>query len=100
MSYDYYENLDCDTAKARLKALENGLDELGRALTELPEVPNIDVLILLSSPAMNTQGVNFGGIGKELQSKHGIEAVPPNCEVENAAGLWKVIRDAVEKCRN
>jgi len=100
MDYDYYKNLDCDYAKDRLKTLETGLHDLGIALNELPEVPNRNVLVLLAEPAMNVRGKNFGDIGKKLQRIHGVDAVPPNCEIEHGAGLWKVLRDAVEKCGN
>ena len=44
---------------------------------------------------MSMHGVN--GRGKELQRIHGLDAIPPKCEYECAAGLWDLIKSGIEK---
>lgn len=69
--------------------------ELSVAFEDLPEVPSIEVLWLLSEAATPRVVKGLWVEGKRLQRKHGITAIPPKTELENAAGLWSLIRDAV-----
>jgi hypothetical protein len=81
-----------------------------RDLKNLPEVPSVETMFLLSSAAMNSgHGRWLWYIGKELQRRwremqreKGIDAfdlgwggVPMKCEYEYAAGLWTLIRTAI-----
>ncbi len=95
-----------------LKPLENllGIDELRRevrrswslefdladALTELPEVPPVSVLLFLGSGRIS----KFPGdweVGKDMQNKYGLEKVPPKTECELGAGVWMRLREKLIK---
>jgi len=95
MGSNYYENLNCATAKNRLATLDHGLYELGKALNELPDVPSINVLLLLSKPAMQVKGMALWEMGKELQLKYGLDLIPPNAELETGAGFWEIIKNGL-----
>ena len=68
--------------------------ELYNALSLLPEVPSLRVLKLLSESAY-AMPPHVKNRGNELQRKHGLEKIPPVSEMEWAAGLWIVIREAI-----
>ena len=67
-------------------------DKLIEALVDLPEVPPIDVLRLLSGFAMNVRKPDLWTIGKKLQRKFGLSIIPSKTEYECSAGLWHCIR--------
>src|SRR5882724_10503478 len=59
------------------------------ALRDLPEVPPVIVLHLLSSAG---KWPDDNSMGKQLQRKHGLDAIPPKSEYETGAGIWSRIR--------
>ena len=69
------------TARARSRA---SLD-IRAALRNLPEVPPVEVLRLLSGLGNFPEDCNEG---KRLQEKHGSDAIPYKTEIELAAGFW------------
>ena len=74
--------------------MENADIEFATAVQRLPEVPSIAVLRFLSTAAYSVPS-DVKDRGKCLQRLHGLEAIPPVSELEWAAGLWSVIRDAL-----
>ncbi|GGE36486.1 hypothetical protein GCM10007276_12480 [Agaricicola taiwanensis] len=67
------------------------------ALIDLPEVPPVAVLDLLSDAGarghMLQPPKNFGAAGKMMQRQYGLDAIPPNSECEAGAGYWKHLRE-------
>ena len=68
--------------------------KFAEAVQMLPVVPSIDVLSFLSTAAYSVPS-HVKSRGKELQRIHGLDAIPPVSEIEWAAGLWEVIRNAL-----
>lgn len=59
---------------------------------ELPEVPSVAALRALCDLSSWRRDHE---LGKQMQRKYGIAAVPPKSEYEDAAGLWARIRPAL-----
>jgi hypothetical protein len=92
------EHLTMTTEELRreVRDLWDQKDALNKALRDLPEVPPVDALRAISSAAMNIHYPKVWELGKVLQRKHGLTAVPPKTEYEAAAGLWARIRIGIK----
>ena len=69
--------------------------ELSEEIRTMPIVPSKRILVLLSTAAYSIPD-HIKDKGKELQRKHGLEKIPPVAEMEWAAGLWSLIREAIK----
>jgi len=83
-------------AQADAEQLRNVRYDFASAIEKLPEIPSVSVLEFLSSAAYSAPSI-VKDKGKELQRIHGIKMIPPTAEIEWAAGLWSVIRDAMRE---
>jgi hypothetical protein len=88
-----YENtLSIDELRRELRYSLDVQYGVLRALREVPEFPKAFVLMHLGSAAKYPEDWKRG---KELQSKHGLDVIPPKTECELGAGLWDRIRSAL-----
>jgi hypothetical protein len=91
----YINRMDADQLRRELVIVLEQRIALSEALLELPEVPPVEALMALAHAGMNTHNPDTSAIGKALQRKVGLEAIPPKTEYEAAAGLWSIIRAAL-----
>ena len=68
-----------------------------KALIENADMAPEPALQLLSEAATNILNPNLLAIGKAEQRRLGPKAIPYKTELECAAGLWVVIRDALRE---
>lgn len=91
-----YENtLSIERLREECREAWNESMALNNALIELPETLGVDALRAIEHAAMNIREPDMFALGKALQRKHGIDAIPPKTERECAAGLWSIIRAAL-----
>ena len=85
-----------DTLKRENERLWQQIDAFNVALIDLPEVPPVLVLDMLSDAGARGHLCNppqdFRSMGKALQREHGLDAIPPRSEYEAGAGVWHHIR--------
>lgn len=80
--------------------VERGYEKkLFRALVDQQPVPPIEVLFLLSRAAMHCHIDEIHEKGTKLRIESEKGAVPAVTELECAAGLWSVIRDAIVEAK-
>jgi len=95
-AFSYENTLSIEQLRTEVR---RGWDEshtLNRALVDLPEIPDVIVLGMLTNAAMNIRGIDLWGRGKRMQDGQGYNGpIPYKCEYEHAAGLWEIIRDAL-----
>ena len=85
-----YENtLSIEELRREVRFEWDQKNALVKALRDLPEVPPVIVLHLLSRSG---KWPDDNSLGKQLQRKHGLDAVPPKSEYESGAGVWFRIR--------
>jgi hypothetical protein len=90
-----YENtFSVDDLRKEVRRQWDARNALVKALKELPEVPDWRVLKLLSHAATFPEDAMMG---KSMQRQFGFDAVAPKTEYEMGAGLWKRIRDGLQK---
>jgi hypothetical protein len=66
--------------------------DIAHALRDVPEVPPPWVLMFLSRAAKWPED---NSLGKLMQRKHRLEAIPPKSECEGGAGVWYRIRQGL-----
>ncbi len=95
-----YENtLTIDVLRRELRFSWNNEHAFTADLKRLPEAPSIGTLHFLTNAAMGSRHLDYHDIGTQMQRDHGLDAVPPKCEYECAAGLWFVIRQGILAAR-
>lgn len=95
MSEPYENRLSLEELRREVRRAWNEERALRDALVDLPDIPPREVLWRLSSAAMNIHNLDCLAIGKREQWKRSLDEIPPKCELEAAAGLWVIIRDAL-----
>lgn len=96
---EYINSLSVDQLRRELTLALEQIYGFSRALKDLPEIPSHIVLYMLTSPAMGMHGTQLGDRGKELQREHGLDAIPPKCEYEYAAGLWELLTKVIRESK-
>jgi hypothetical protein len=92
----YIDSQGMDELRYNYKRLLNEWAAVKRAFKDLPEVPSATALLALDGLS------DFGrdwDLGKKMQNKHGIGAVPPKTECECGAGLWARIQPVLKAAK-
>ena len=88
---DYINSLSVEHLREELAHALDSKYGLLYALRDWPMFPEPFILKQLSMAASFPEDWKRG---KELQSTHGLQAIPPKTECEMGAGLWDKIRTA------
>lgn len=95
-----YENtLDLSALRREVRAAWGSHAAFVEAIRMLPDMAEPEALWHLVDAAMAVKGHHLWQMGKEAQRSMGLSVVPPKSELENAAGLWIVIRDALRSAQ-
>jgi hypothetical protein len=88
-----YENtLSIDELRKEVRRSWDREHALLDAIRDWPELPPVKVMDILSHAGKWPADWERG---KELQRKHGLDAVPPRTEYELGLGVWSRMRDAL-----
>jgi hypothetical protein len=88
-----YENtLSIDELRRKIRECLDFEFAIANALRDLPEMAPSWILLFLNRVASWPQDNN---LGKQLQRKLGLNAIPPKSECEGGAGVWYRIRQGL-----
>lgn len=88
-----YENtLSIDELRREVRECWDRERAIANALRDLPEMAPPWILLFLDRAAKWPEDNN---LGKLLQRKLGLEAIPPKSECEGGAGIWYRIRQGM-----
>lgn len=90
---------EIDALRKEVHMLCDEQDAFKDALRDVPDMIPVRGLWFLAETAMNIRDPDLKPIGKLEQRKRGLDVVPPKTELEVAAGLWVIIRDALRAAK-
>ena len=89
---NYVNGLSVEELRRELIEALNLQYGLLSALRDAPELPDPWILCRLDYAANWSED---NPLGKKLQRKHGLDAIPPKSECESGAGVWWRIRQGL-----
>jgi hypothetical protein len=93
------DEMEAPELRREVRTLWNRQHAFDMDMRDLPEVPSISTMRLLSSAAMNVHKPDLMVEARRLQYEHPSK-VPYKSEYERAAGLWSILRNALIAARD
>jgi hypothetical protein len=92
----YEDTLSPEQLRREVRELWDREAAFERDLNDLPEVPSMETLRLLSCAGMGTHNPDCYWVGKQIQRfTEAGKSIPWKTEYECAAGLWALIRAGI-----